>query len=273
MVPLFEATNSQRISAAASGGTLATVLTFFDMFSLKEIAASTKPYALSPVPNPKANSQPRPLAQKLTGTRYVPSLGVQTTFVAGDSDRAIVERTWGLLSLIPAKKDEFYGPNFQFSEHLKVRNWLSGLLVHLGISLAGIIFVVAPPVRWLLKKFVYAQGQGPNIEQSKNHEIEYRAIGKPDGWKENEKIASCKASFNGSMYHREYNRGNFCTGRLLTTDAIVTGIFLAQAALTILEDDVDLGGGGVFTPACLGQGFIDRVDAAGFRIETKSTVV
>lgn len=53
----------------------------------------------------------------------------------------------------------------------------------------------------------------------------------------------------------------------------MTGIFLAQAALTILEDDIDLGGGGVFTPACLGQGFIDRVDAAGFKIETKTTVV
>ncbi|KAJ4392169.1 hypothetical protein N0V93_005792 [Gnomoniopsis smithogilvyi] len=244
----------QKLNAAASGGTLATVLTFFDMFTLKEIAASMKPYALSPVPNPKAASQSRPLTQKLSGTRYVPSLGVQTTFVAGDSDRAIVERTWGLLSQIPSKKKEFYGPDFHFSEHLRVRNWLSGLFVHLGISLAGILFVVAPPVRWLLKKLVYAQGQGPDIEQSKKHEIEYRAIGKPDGWKENGDVASCKASFNGSMYH-------------------LTGIFLAQAALTVLEDDIDLGGGGVFTPACLGQGFVDRVHAAGFRIETKTAVV
>lgn len=51
---------------------------------------------------------------------------------------------------------------------------------------------------------------------------------------------------------------------------LVSGIFLAQAAVTILEDDIDLGGGGVFTAACLGQGFADRVDAAGFKIETKT---
>lgn len=51
----------------------------------------------------------------------------------------------------------------------------------------------------------------------------------------------------------------------------MTGIFLAQAALTVLEDKVDLDGGGVFTPACLGQGFVDRVDAAGFKMETKTT--
>lgn len=53
----------------------------------------------------------------------------------------------------------------------------------------------------------------------------------------------------------------------------MTGIFLAEAALTVLEDDIDLGGGGVFTPACLGQGFVDRVNAAGFKVETKTTVV
>lgn len=53
-------------------------------------------------------------------------------------------------------------------------------------------------------------------------------------------------------------------------DLLVTAVFLAEAARTLLEDDVDLGGGGVFTPACLGQGFVDRVDATGFKIETKT---
>lgn len=50
---------------------------------------------------------------------------------------------------------------------------------------------------------------------------------------------------------------------------VVTAVFLAQAAATVLEDDIDLGGGGVFTAACLGQGFVDRLDTAGFKIETK----
>lgn len=50
----------------------------------------------------------------------------------------------------------------------------------------------------------------------------------------------------------------------------MTGAFLAQAAATLLEDDVDLGAGGVFTPACLGQQFVDRLDGAGFKIETET---
>lgn len=203
-------------SAAASGGTLATVLGYFDMFSLKEIAASTKPYSLSPVPNPAAASRSRPLAQILTGTRYVPSLGTLTTSIAGDSDRAIVERTWGLLSQIPARKDEFYGPNFHFTQMLRVRNWLSGLMVHLGISIAGFLMIFVPPLRWLAKKLVYAQGDGPDVEEAKKHKIEYRAIGKPDGWKENGEAAFCKAQFQGSMYHCECGHIKVATDCLLT---------------------------------------------------------
>ncbi len=49
----------------------------------------------------------------------------------------------------------------------------------------------------------------------------------------------------------------------------VTGIFMAEAAATLLQEDVDLPGG-VYTPACLGQPFIDRLDRAGFHIETRS---
>lgn len=45
-------------------------------------------------------------------------------------------------------------------------------------------------------------------------------------------------------------------------------MILAQAALTILQDDVKLEGG-VYTPACLGQGLIDRVEENGFKFETR----
>ena len=43
---------------------------------------------------------------------------------------------------------------------------------------------------------------------------------------------------------------------------------MAQAAMTLLEDDVGLEGG-IFTPACLGQPYIDRLDAAGFKFESE----
>jgi short subunit dehydrogenase-like uncharacterized protein len=52
----------------------------------------------------------------------------------------------------------------------------------------------------------------------------------------------------------------------------VTAVLLSQAALTLLEDDVQLDGG-IYTPACLGQRFIDRLDDAGFHLETKTVSV
>lgn len=48
----------------------------------------------------------------------------------------------------------------------------------------------------------------------------------------------------------------------------MSGLLLAQAASTILEEDLGLEGG-IYTPACLGQEYIDRLDAAGFHFETK----
>lgn len=49
---------------------------------------------------------------------------------------------------------------------------------------------------------------------------------------------------------------------------LVTAMFLAQGALTILEDNLGLDGG-IYTPACLDQGFVNRANGAGFKIEVK----
>lgn len=48
----------------------------------------------------------------------------------------------------------------------------------------------------------------------------------------------------------------------------MTGVLLAEAAVTILEDDIKLDGG-VYTSACLGQTFLDRLNTAGFKFENK----
>ncbi|KKY35482.1 putative saccharopine dehydrogenase [Diaporthe ampelina] len=243
-----------RLNSAPSGGTLASLLSFFDTFSLKEIAEAFRPYALSPVPNPNAASRKPSLKTRLTGLRTVPNLGRLTTFLAADTDRAIIGRTWGLLSQAGgAKGSEAYGPNFDFSEHMRTRNWLSGVLVHWGIALSGLLLAVLPPLRSAVRRFVYKQGDGPDKEQSKKDEIEFRGVAAPDTDRPVGKQAFCRATYFGSMY-------------------ALTGALLAQAALTVLEDDVDLGGGGIFTPACLGQGFVDRLDGVGFKIRTESVL-
>ena len=50
--------------------------------------------------------------------------------------------------------------------------------------------------------------------------------------------------------------------------ALVTALLLAESAISILKDEHQLMGG-IYTPACLGQKFIDRCDAGGFKFEKK----
>lgn len=183
---------------------MATALSFYDNFTLQEIGQSLKPFALSPVPSPNAAAKRDSILTTLTGLRTVPNLGLLTTSLAGDSDRAIVHRTWGLFSQIPSKKDESYGPNFNFGEYMKTRNWFLGLFVHLGITVVGFLFVTLPPLRKLVKRYVYEQGQGPDIEQAKKDALEYRGVATPDTDTAVGKQAYCRAWFNGSMYACEY---------------------------------------------------------------------
>lgn len=179
---------------------MASFLGFFDTFTLKEIAESMRPFALSPVPNPNAALHKPSLKTRLTGLRTVPNLGQLTTFVAGDTDAAIIGRTWGLLSQIDTRQAEAYGPNFGFSEHMRTRNWLSGVLVHWGLALGTVLLVALPPLRSLVRRFVYKQGDGPDKKQTRKDELEFRGVAAPDTDRPVGKQAFCRATYFGSMY-------------------------------------------------------------------------
>ncbi|KAJ9425379.1 Saccharopine dehydrogenase-domain-containing protein [Fusarium oxysporum] len=223
-----------KINSAPSGGTLATALSIWDVFSLQEIKEASSPYAQSPIPRNNEPTRPRSsILQMIFGVRTIPNLGLQTTSVTNSTDVAVVERTWGLLSSTPSRKDEFYGPNFVWVEHMKARNWLHGIFIHWLLIVGGILLVSVAPLRSFLKK----------------HELEYRGIAYPDSEKAAGKAAFCRMWYHGGMY-------------------FLTGMLLAEIAATILEDDIELDGGS-YTPACLGQGLVDRLDKSGFRTDVK----
>ncbi|KJZ78901.1 hypothetical protein HIM_01674 [Hirsutella minnesotensis 3608] len=233
----------------ASGGTLSTFLTIWDYFSMDELRKSFKPYALSPVPHPEKARPSMTLSQMLLGLRAVPGLGLSTTSVFGMADASVVERSWGLLSQIPTRKDQFYGPRFNWAEYHRPRNWLHGIIHHWSLILGLLVVSLLPPVRALVSRFVYQPGEGISKEQMETKEAEFRGTAEPDTPSPTGKQAFCRAQFRGSLYQ-------------------LTAVYLAQAALTILQDDVGLDGG-VYTPACLGQGYVDRVNDAGFTIDVK----
>ncbi len=89
--------------------------------------------------------------------RTDPTFGVLTTALTTMADTPIVERSWSLLS------DSVYGPNFEFNEYQMVRNVFVALVVKVLYAVV-MVALILPPVTWLLKKLVYAPGQGPSIK-------------------------------------------------------------------------------------------------------------
>lgn len=229
----------------ASGGTAASALSILDHFSLRQLAESSRPFAHSPIPGPTAPKSGSSLLNRAFGVRQVPVLGTLATFVGAASNIPIVERSWGLLG-----DAKVYGPKFRYSEYLRVDSVLKGVAIHVGLAIAQ-IFLLLPFVRSIIKTRVIQPGEGAGEEVTKNDFIEYRAVGWPDA-EDTTRKAFCQARYDGGLYK-------------------MTGIFLAEAALTLLEDDVPAKkiGGGFLTPATLGQPYIDRLAAHGFKIDTR----
>lgn len=173
----------------------------------------------------------------------MPGLGTLTTGIFTTPNMVLVNRSWSLFD-----RGNFYGPDFQYKEYMSVRNSFMGLVTHYALTL-GMAALAVPPFRWIIKKFVHQPGEGPTRESTAKDRIEYRAIAVADT-KESQR-AFAKFCFGGSAYH-------------------LTGILMAEAAITILRDSTAAHGmgGGFLTPATLGQAYIDRLRKAGATLDT-----
>lgn len=231
--------------ASPSGGTIASILSIEEHYSRKELSESIKPWALSPIPGP-TSGKTISLYNRIFGVRVVPNLGILSSSLAAKPNEAIVQRSWGLLD-----SGKFYGSKFTFHEYQRAGSKLSGFASNLAIAL-GLFLVTLSPFRWLIKKFVHPPGQGPSKESHQKELLDYRA--------------TAIADEIGPQPHRAFSRFRWEGGIYY-----LTGVLLAEAAIVILQDDnlVKKIGGGVLTPAMLGQPFIDRLKGAGIVIDTE----
>ena len=256
------------LSTKPSGGTLATILGLVEKYSLKEIGAAAQPYALSPVPNAYHGPSPS-LFSRLTGLHRVPNLGLLCTSA---TDVPIVQRTWGLLQRERSRQHEAYGPRFSYRELKTAPGVVGGILTHYALLVGMSLLMFVAPVRALVRRYIFQPGEGPSREAAHNEHIVLRGVATPDANAHTDKVAMTKATYNASPYIRKpapppHLRGP-STELTCPAPPPVTAACLAQAASTILQDDVQLEGG-VYTPACLGQKYLDRLDSIGFKVETK----
>ncbi|WPH02963.1 putative saccharopine dehydrogenase, NADP binding domain, NAD(P)-binding domain superfamily [Acrodontium crateriforme] len=237
------------MSAAPSGGTLATVLTIFDTYSISQFMKAKERWSMSTVAPPvEAKNHPgKSIGEQLTGVRYVKDLGCMTDSLQGAADTTLIHRSWSLYD-----GGKFYGPNFRVESYMRARNAFLGFFFHVSLAI-GLLALALPPFRWLMKHLVYAPGQGPEKEEASKGHTEWRAIANADVSDPNDpKRAYARMRWEGSLYD-------------------LTGVCLAEAALTLARDNTLAHqiGGGVMTPATLGEAYMARLQKAGLKTEIK----
>lgn len=245
------------LKGSFSGGTLATVFNLFDQYSISKIQAASRPDAMSPVAVPKSSYSPS-IFTRLSGVRSVADFGTVVPSIQAATDTPLVYRSYGLYRTSSNDKDigEAYGSNFSFRCYMHARNTFLGALTHLAFTLGG-LFLLLPPVRWLLKRMVTQPGLGASVENSKHDFQEYRGLA---------------ISESGDQAAKTFGRFRSDNNPYMTT-----AILMVEGAATLLSDDENVPAirmkGGYLTPATLGQGYVERLVASGITIETKTTMV
>ncbi|TQB76700.1 hypothetical protein MPDQ_007095 [Monascus purpureus] len=235
---------SDQKTSGASGGTLLTLLTTIEALPLSKMLETSDPFALAASPPPE-DIPSSTLSEKILGVCSVRDLGTLTTSPFAFVDVPTVHRS---STLFP----NLYGSRFYFREFIRVRNVLVGVLVHFAI-VAVFLLLLTRPFRWLVKKVVYAPGNGPRREDSVNDFTEYLAVATEDTDVATPKRVIGRLECRKTLYE-------------------LTGLLLAEAAMVIVmhEEKVkEVSGCGIVTPAALGQEFVDRIEKVGCRIETK----
>ena len=232
--------------AGVSGGSLATALGLLDHYSFSDINRSMKPFALSPAPPPTRSPTPsRSMVSRLLGPFSYPGLGTLTTSITATPNVAIVHRSSGLMP-------ELYGKNFQYSEYMGVSNYVVGVLLHCAVVFGSLLLLVKP-LRSLIRRFIPQPGQGPAAESTAKDTLEVRAIASADDATDGKaKKARALMRYEGGWYY-------------------FTGLLMAEAAMVVLENEdlVNELGGGLLTPACLGDAFVERLRKVNVKIEAE----
>ncbi|KAE8404932.1 hypothetical protein BDV37DRAFT_103758 [Aspergillus pseudonomiae] len=238
------------VQGGISGGTLASVLQAFELNSPRHLYKAHAPYALSPKrPSPTVPIKRTSIWTKVFGLLWIKQLGWMAYQPQGPVDRAIVHRSWGLLEPTTVS----YGHNFDFHAWFKIWGPVVAILWHFGgVILAPLILL--RPIRKLLPKLWYEPGSGAGQGKIENNWFEYRCVAEADTATKLKSKALVRMRYESDPY-------------------IFTAAALGEAARILLWQKDTWAhklGGGVLTPATLGDHYVSQLRAAGVTIEVQS---
>ncbi|KAL2836989.1 Saccharopine dehydrogenase-domain-containing protein [Aspergillus pseudoustus] len=235
------------IKGGISGGTLASVLQAFELHSLRHLYQVHAPYALSPKkPAPTVPPKPSSLWTKLFGLLWVRHLGWMAYQPQAAVDRTIVHRSWGLFEPTAAS----YGHSFDWHGWFKVWGPAVAILWHLGGLLLA-PWLLLRPLRRILPKLWYEPGSGATESRIRDNWFEYRGVAEADTATQAKPTTLVRMRCDSDAY-------------------IFTAIALGEAARIVLWQEGTWAhklGGGVLTPATLGEHYVSHLRAAGVVIE------
>ena len=232
----------QEMSGMLSGGTTTSLIGLWENYPSSYMKASLEPLALSAVERSGGGSHASAPKLGFLGTHHVPDLGVLTTSAQAMTDIGLVHRSWSLFD-----GGAYYGKDFVFDKLMRVGNRVSGALLYytLQTMLAGFNLST---FRSLVKKFLFEQGVGPDLDKAAKDRLIYKAIGVADDGSGRRSFATYR--WDGSIYY-------------------MSGVTLTEAALVLARggDCLAKRVGGMVTPATLEMEYINRLQKAGIQYD------
>ncbi|PVH94919.1 hypothetical protein DM02DRAFT_692005 [Periconia macrospinosa] len=234
----------QKFENDMSGGTLRSLISVAESYPFRHLKESVKPYALCDDKVTPRDEPFRPKGYAWKGSATIKGLGRLSDSVIGIPDTNLVYRSWSLMK-------EDYGSEFRYWTGMTTKGAVSGFFWHWMMALSLPMLLVAP-LRWIMLKLVPAHGDGPSEESQSKSSTVWKSIAHSEA---DPKItAVCDMSFDRDMYS-------------------LTAITLSEAAMVLLRPDRENPaqkiGGGVLTPATLGYQYVERVRAAGLKVQVK----
>jgi short subunit dehydrogenase-like uncharacterized protein len=232
----------QEMKGMLSGGTTVSLIGLFENYPRPFFKASTQPSALCEENSSKNHARTRVAALGLSGTRYVPDLGILTTSAQAMTDIGLIYRSASLFDA-----GAFYGQDFTFAPFMRVGGRLSGALTYYAIQsvLAGFLL---SPFRALVKKLAFQPGAGPDLHKASDDLLSYKAIGVADDSTGRRSYSTYR--YEGSIYY-------------------MSGITVTEAALVLCRGGDCLAKrlGGMVTPAALEMEYVTRLRNAGIQLD------
>jgi short subunit dehydrogenase-like uncharacterized protein len=224
----------------ASGGTIETMFAMGDLNLGKEIR---DPFLLNP--EGSYTSEQKELSSDIFSISKNKDLNAWSgPFIMAGANTRVVRRSEALLT----QRQESYGNNFVYQEHSFHKSLGKAFSSALGLGLLGLTLI--SPIRKIVRSLLRKPGEGPSLEVQENGWFDCKyLVESEDGQK--------------SLY-RMFGKGD--------PGYKVTSKFVAECALSLLEDPETLPGGseygGVLTSASgLGNILIDRLKNADIHFE------